>query len=219
MCFTAFILGVYHNGGRMMVVGIHDESARKVSQWLNIAIGMIHDFSRTRLTLNWLGNWLGFKDSQNWSFCCHGHSDRYFGHFIAMDVAIIPLVTMIIQTLKQADSERSHQMLSNVYFWFWLVRPGSIVWFGLQFGNCCFSGRKDVLMISMAPIMSCKSSDVFPKGYLESYHVVLGDFRYSMSFEGYRQKRKSRFCFLTLVYFYIHKWKHQKSLDAEKNPI
>ena len=81
------------------------------------------------------------------------------GHFVATDIPIVLLVTTKIQTSNTVDSKRSHQMRSNASLWLWLVRAGSIIWFGLQFGNCCLSGRQDVSVLSVASTMSSKSSD------------------------------------------------------------
>ena len=61
---------------------------------------------------------------------------------------------------------------------------------------------------------------VFPKGCRESYHVVSGDFRYSMSFRSYRQKKKSRFWFFDKSSFSTKiNESPRKSRYTEKNPL
>jgi hypothetical protein len=61
---------------------------------------------------------------------------------------------------------------------------------------------------------------VFPKGYRDSYRVASGDFRYSMSFRSYRQKKKSRFWFFDKSFFFTKiNESPRKARYPEKNPL
>ena len=133
------------------------------------------------------------------------------GHFVAMDIPIVPLVTTTIETSNEADSERSHQMLSNAYLWLWLVRAGTIIWFGLQFGNCCLSGCQDVSSLSVASTMSSKSSDSVSKRM--SWELSRG-FR-GLSIFHVLQKLSSKekitiLVFRQKLFFNENKWKSPK---------
>ena len=177
-----------------MVVGIHDESAQKLSQCLAIAIGMIHDFQE--LVWRWID--LNSRILRT-------------GHFVAMDIPIVPLVTTMIQTSNEADSERSDQMLSNAYLWLWLVRAGSNIWFGLQFGNCCLSGRQDVSSLSVASTMSSKSSDSVSKRI--SWQLSCGFQGLSIFYVLQKLSSKEKITILVFrqkLFFYEKKWKSPK---------
>ena len=132
------------------------------------------------------------------------------GHFVAMDIPIVPLVTTMIQTSNEADSERSDQMLSNAYLWLWLVRAGSNIWFGLQFGNCCLSGRQDVSSLSMASTMSSKSSDSVSKRISTAIAWFLGTFDIPCRSEVIVKRKNHDFGFSTKAFFYENKWKSPK---------
>ena len=133
------------------------------------------------------------------------------GHFVAMDIPIVPLVTTMIQTSNEADSERSDQMLSNAYLWLWLVRAGSNIWFGLQFGNCCLSGCQDVSSLSVASTMSSKSSDSVSKRI--SWQLSRGFWGLSIFHVHQKLSSKEKITILVFrqkLFFYEKKWKSPK---------
>ena len=137
-----------------------------------------------------------------------------------MDIPIATLVTTTIQTSNEADSERSHQMLSNTYLWFWLVRAGTIIWFGLQFGNCCLSGCQDVSSLSVASTMSSKSSDSVSKRI--SWQLSCGFRGLSIFYVLQKLSSKEKITILVFrqkLFFTKINESPQKSRYAEKNPL
>ena len=130
------------------------------------------------------------------------------GHFVATDIPIVLLVTTKIQTSNTVDSKRSHQMRSNASLWLWLVRAGSIIWFGLQFGNCCLSGRQDVSVLSVASTMSSKSSDSVSER--KSWELSCSFRGLSIFYVLQKLSSKEKITILVFrqkLFFYENKWK------------
>ena len=112
------------------------------------------------------------------------------------DIQITSMKTMTIQTSNEVDSERSHQMLSNVHLCFRLVHARTLL-VGLECSlvTVVYQGTKTFPRFRWL-LQGVESWAIeFLKAYRESYRLIFGGFRYSISFESYEQKKISRFRF------------------------